>query len=256
MSSKLHSKLTIQTPEGIRFSYFLASPVSRFLAWFIDLMVIITLVIFLRKVLFLLSVISFDLFQAAGILAYFIISIGYGIIMEWLRQGQTIGKKVLRLQVIDGTGLQLQFTQVFIRNLFRPVDSFPLLYCFGGIVCLFNKKCRRLGDIAAGTVVIRFPRISQPHIIDAVGDKFNSFRKSAHICAILQQRVPHELAFVALQSLLRRNQFDSDARVVLFDDIARSLKSYAVFPEYDQIGLSSEQYVRNCVDILYNNKKP
>src|SRR5206468_9747860 len=97
-------------------------------------------------------------------LSYFVVSIGYTITCEWSWRGQTLGKRLLRLRVVDAEGLRLQFNQVVTRNLLRFVDSLPIFYFVGGVVCWFSPKCQRLGDIAANTVVICYPRIAEPDL--------------------------------------------------------------------------------------------
>ena len=124
MGDKINS-LTIRTPEGIEFSLMLAGPVTRFLAWSVDLLVILATNKLLNVLLGLLGIISRDLAMAASVLGYFIVSIGYGIVTEWYWHGQTLGKRMLRLRVTDLHGLQLQFSQIVIRNLLRFVDSLP-----------------------------------------------------------------------------------------------------------------------------------
>src|SRR6185312_5017053 len=89
--------LLIKTPEGIVFSQLLASPVSRWLAWVIDLVVLMAAMTILGVVLGLLQVLSPDIAGALYALAYFVLSIGYGITLEWFWRGQTLGKRVLKL---------------------------------------------------------------------------------------------------------------------------------------------------------------
>src|SRR6185436_10635621 len=139
--------------EGIVFSQLLAGPVTRFLAWFIDVLCIGCLLKLLGTVLTLLRILSPDLAGAAYALGYFIVSIGYAIGCEWSWRGQTIGKKLFRLRVVDAGGLRLQFDQIVTRNLLRFVDSLPAFYMVGGITSLLNPACQRLGDLAANTVV-------------------------------------------------------------------------------------------------------
>src|SRR5262245_1285646 len=150
--------LQIRTPEGIVFSQELAGPVTRFLAWAVDFMCIIALVIMMSYAMIRLHVISPGFGSALSAIGYFVISIGYGIACEWLWRGQTVGKRLLRLRVVDVEGMRLQFNQIVTRNLLRFVDSLPLLYFVGGVVCCLSPKCQRLGDIAANTIVIRAPR--------------------------------------------------------------------------------------------------
>ncbi|MGD9051605.1 MAG: RDD family protein, partial [Desulfobacterales bacterium] len=97
--------LIIKTPEGVEFSLRLAGPITRFLAWSIDLATIIAMMSIINVVFAVLGVLSRDLAAAANIIGFFIISIGYGILTEWYWQGQTVGKKLLRLRVLDAQGL-------------------------------------------------------------------------------------------------------------------------------------------------------
>ena len=93
--------LQIRTPEGIVFSQQLAGPVTRFLAWTVDLMCIAMLVTVVSYFFLLLNLISSNFAGALSAIGYFVISIGYGIACEWAWRGQTVGKKMLRLRVVD-----------------------------------------------------------------------------------------------------------------------------------------------------------
>ena len=248
--------LLIQTPEGIVFSLLLAGPVTRFLAWAVDIACIGVLWIVLGSLLGFLGLISLDLARALIVLAYFVIQIGYGITMEWLWRGQTIGKRLLRLRVMDAQGLRLQFSQIVIRNLLRFVDALPAFYLVGGIVCLASGRAQRLGDLAANTIVIRNPRIREPDLDQLLAGKFNSLRDYPHLIARLRQRVSPAEARVALQALLRRDELDARARVELFADIAAHLRSLVAFPAEAVEGVADEQYVRNVVDVLFGPQRP
>src|SRR5256886_17703069 len=74
----------------------------------------------------------------------------YFILLEWLWNGQTIGKRVYKLRVINEDGSPAQFTAVLIRNLMRLVDFLPALYGLGVLVIVLSPKSPRLGDFAAG----------------------------------------------------------------------------------------------------------
>lgn len=245
--------LVLRTPEGITFSLLLASPVSRFLAWAVDAACIVAASGLVRQVLSLAEFINHGLVQASLVIGYFAISAGYGIACEWYWRGQTIGKRLVRLRVIDAEGLHLQFNQVVIRNLLRLIDILPAFYLVGGAVCLLTRKSQRLGDIAAGTVVIRQPRLVQPDIGQLLGGKYNSLLAYRHLGARLKQRVPPRTATVALDAILRRDQLDPAARLDVFADLAAHFKSLVVFPDEATEQLSDEQYVRNVVEILYRN---
>lgn len=243
--------LIIQTPEGVEFSYLLAGPVTRALAWAIDFACIATLVAVLGSLCRWVGLLNLDFAMAILGLGYFAISFGYGMVLEWYWRGQTVGKKMLRLRVIDVQGLRLQFSQIALRNLLRIVDSLPFLYLVGGMACLFNRRTQRLGDFAANTVVVWNPKSVEPNLEQIMAGKFNSFREYPHLEARLRQRVSPEEAGIALQALLRRETLEPQARVDLFADIAAYFREIAPFPEEASLGLTDEQYVRNVVDALY-----
>ena len=245
--------LTIKTPEGIDFSLLLAGPVTRFLAWAIDLASIAAAWGVVSSLLGILGVLSRDFALGASILAYFLISVGYGITMEWHWRGQTLGKRLFRLRVMDVQGLRLQLSQIVIRNLLRFVDSLPAFYFVGGLTSLVSRRAQRLGDIAANTIVVRNPLIAQPDLDQLLEDKYNSFRSYPHLEARLRQSASPEEASVALQSLLRRNELEPMARIGLFRDIASHFSALVEFPPEAVEGLSDEQYVRNVVDAIYRS---
>lgn len=248
------SVLRIKTPEGIVFSQLLAGPVTRFLAWFIDLLCVLVLLSTLGRLLILMQIVSPSLAGALYTLGYFAISIGYGIACEWRWRGQTVGKRLFRLRVVDVEGLRLQFNQIVTRNLLRFVDSLPFLYFVGGVACWLSPRCQRLGDIAANTIVIRNPRVAQPDLDQLSAGKFNSLRQYPHLAGRLRQRVSPAEAAVALQALLRRDEFDPVARVELFDDLATHFRAKAAFPPEATDGITDEQYLRNVVDLIYRTR--
>ena len=247
--------LLIKTPEGVVFSQALAGPIVRFLAWVIDFICCGVLIIALNIAVTFLSIVTPDLAAALGVFFYFAVSVGYAITLEWIWRGQTVGKRLLRLRVVDAQGLRLQFSQVAIRNLLRIVDLLPGLYVVGGLATLVTRKAQRLGDLAANTVVIRIPRIVEPNLDPLGADKFNSLRAHPHLCARLRQRVTPAEAATALQAMIRRDELDAAARVQLFSDLAAHFKGKVGFPADALEGIADEQYVRNVVDVLYRDSR-
>jgi uncharacterized RDD family membrane protein YckC len=250
-----NSELRIRTPEGIIFSLQLAGPVTRFLAWAIDLACLMAVSSVLGSGLEALQLLNLDVARALMVLILFVIQIGYGIAAEWLWRGQTIGKRLLHLRVVDAQGLRLHPSQIVIRNLLRFVDSLPGFYLVGGLFCLFSRKAQRLGDLAANTIVLRTPEIAEPDLDQLMRGKFNSLLEHAHLAGRLRQRVSPEEARLALQALLRREELDPSSRVALFEDLAAYFKGIVPFPQEASDGLADEQYVRNVVDVLYRNRK-
>lgn len=249
------STLIIRTPEGIVFSQMLAGPVTRFFAWFIDQLCIQAVLTLAGTVLGLLELINFNFVFALYVVAYFVVSIGYGIFFEWTWRGQTIGKRLFHLRVTDVEGMRLQFNQIVVRNLLRFVDALPAFYLVGGLTSWLNAKCQRLGDIAANTIVIHAPRIAEPDLDQLLAGKFNSLRQFPHLAARLRQKVSPVEAGVVLQALLRRDEFDPVARVELFDELARHFRAKVEFPAEATDGVADEQYLRNLVDVLYRTSQ-
>ncbi len=254
MNNTKTNTLRIQTPEGILFSLQLAGPIPRFMGWTIDAASISVIASVINVLLGVLGIISRDLAAAAAVLAYFLVSIGYGIITEWYWQGQTIGKRLLRLRVMDVQGLRLRFSQVVIRNLLRFVDTLPLFYMVGGLACLISSRAQRLGDFAANTIVVWNPRISEPDLNQLLEGKYNSFHDYPLLEARLRQHASPAEAGIALQAVLRRNDLDPQARIELFRGIALHFSNIVLFPQAATDGISDEQYVRNVVDVLFRPK--
>lgn len=251
MSPETRQAVTFRTPEHLTFSLDLAGPAIRFMAFLIDLAVIGAANSMLASFLALLGLISQNLAAAIITLLYFALSIGYAMVTEWFWRGQTLGKRLLRLRVLDAQGLRLRPYQVVLRNLFRPLDLLPAFYLTGGLACLLSSKCQRLGDMVANTVVVRTPDGGQPDLEKVLAGKFNSFLAYRHLTARLRQQVSPEEAAIAFQALLRRDEFDDNERVAVFADLKAHFADRVEFPAEAAEGLPDEQYVSNVVGILY-----
>jgi uncharacterized RDD family membrane protein YckC len=154
--------LDIATPEGVTFSLPLAGPVTRSVACFLDYVAISvawsTIEVFIQP----LAGISLDAGVGLMILLQFVFIETARMIMELLWRGQTVGKRLLGLRVMDESGLKLRPSQVILRNLLRPVDFLPGFYALGGMVSFFSARAQRLGDLAAGTIVVRTVKATPP----------------------------------------------------------------------------------------------
>ena len=249
------AELRIRTPEGITFAYPLAGPVTRCLAWALDCIIVLALSMGIATALGKFAVIAPDLISAMSVLAYFLISVGYGVVFEWYWRGQTVGKKVFRLRVMDANGLRLHFHQVLVRNLVRFADMLPAFYLVGGLACLFSRQAQRLGDLAAGTIVVHHRKHGEPDLDQLLGSKFNSLRTHPHLCARLRQQASSDEARIALQALARRDEFDSSARIELFAELAAHFKAMADFPHELVEPMPDEQFIRNVVDVLFRTNE-
>ena len=138
-----------ETPEGIRLELKLAGPIVRACGWAIDMLI--------RIVLYIGISILFSFFGGVGtavmLILFFLIEWFYPVIFE-LYSGATPGKKAMGLVVIHDNGTPVSFSSSLIRNLLRAADFLPFLYAAGLLSMLMSKDFKRLGDLAAGTVVV------------------------------------------------------------------------------------------------------
>jgi uncharacterized RDD family membrane protein YckC len=247
--------LRIRLPEGVTFALPLGGPVSRCLAFLMDVFVVSMIVSLLQQLASSVRSIYEDFGAGLLVLAYFGVWTLYGMLCEYYWHGQTIGKWLLGLRVMDSKGLELQFYQVAVRNLVRTVDLFPAVGLLGGLIMLCNRRLQRLGDLAAGTIVVRTSHSAPPNVDALVRGRYNSFLAHQVLCARLRQRVPAEIAGIAADALMRRDVLDDRDRLMVFDDIAAYFRSLVEFPADQTDQLTSEQYVRNVVEILYSTAR-
>jgi uncharacterized RDD family membrane protein YckC len=154
-------KLTIETPEQIPLEFPLAGIGSRFLAIALDSLIQVLgflLVIFAAE-LFLPTIARFTpraWTWAAAIffLAIFVLYSGYYALFEVFWNGQTPGKRLVRIRVIGDSGRPITVYEAVTRNLLRVVDQFPGPYVVGIISIFLTARNKRVGDIVAGTVVV------------------------------------------------------------------------------------------------------
>jgi uncharacterized RDD family membrane protein YckC len=249
------AELRIRTPEGITFAYQLAGPVTRCMAWVVDFVVVLATIIVTIICMLWLFAASGDLAGGFSMIALLVVPVAYGVLLEWFWRGQTVGKRMFRLRVMDADGLRLQFHQVLMRNLVRFVDLLPGFYLFGGLACLLSRKSQRLGDLAASTIVVHHRKLIEPDLEQLLGTKFNSLRPQAHLCARLRQRTSPTEARIALQALIRRDEFEPAARLRLFSELAEHFRSTTQIPEDLLESMPDEQLVRNVVDILFRTSE-
>lgn len=140
----------VETPEGIRIWLHAAGALPRARAWVADWMIRIGLMFAVGTVLSLLGRTGFALY----LLLLFGLLWGYPVLFETLWHGQTPGKKIFQLRVINADGTPVTWLASITRNLLRTVDMLPFGYAVGLLSCWFDPHGRRLGDIAADTLVV------------------------------------------------------------------------------------------------------
>lgn len=177
-SSKI---ITIETPEHFELQFRLAGLGSRFIAYLVDkliqLSVILGLILSVTILLYFLSKIAVlaDIIHdlsglisqwilAVAILCYGILILGYFILFEYFWGGATPGKKSQSIRVIRKDGRPVTFLDSAIRNVLRSIDILGEVYPLGFVVMFLDSRNRRLGDMAAGTLVIVDDQADQPII--------------------------------------------------------------------------------------------
>jgi len=158
--------LNIDTPENVIFGYDVAGIGSRFLAALVDsIIILLSQIIVFATLFFVLSSIYGNLddlddslmawlMALIGLIAFGMLW-GYYIFFELLWNGQSPGKRWVGLRVIRTDGTPITLSETIIRNLVRLVDFLPAYYGLGVVIMFINDQARRLGDLAAGTLVIR-----------------------------------------------------------------------------------------------------
>lgn len=154
--------LDIQTPENVAFGYQVAGIGSRFLASLLDTLLIglLQIIVIVVATLVINALEEFTAALSTWIIAIFslILAIfywGYYVFFEMLWNGQSPGKRWVGLRVIRTDGTPITLSEALIRNLVRIVDFLPAMYGIGIISMFIDKQSRRLGDLAAGTLVVQ-----------------------------------------------------------------------------------------------------
>ncbi len=162
----IDTRQTLETPEGTDLSLLPAGFWIRSLAYMVDWLLRIAVVI-VFAIVFRTSGIG----QGLTLVAYFLLEWFYPVFFEVWRDGQTIGKKSLRLKVINDDGTPITFAASLIRNLLRVVDFLPSFYVTGILASLCNRHFKRLGDLAAGTMVVYAHPVPPSPPLENVGSR-------------------------------------------------------------------------------------
>ncbi|HEY1419978.1 MAG TPA: RDD family protein [Candidatus Dormibacteraeota bacterium] len=148
--------LVVATPERVSFDYQVAGLGTRAVAQLLDLLIVAGVLLAVYFVAIAAELASSDtLASLIAIIGSFVVIFGYFWVSESLWSGQTIGKKVFRLRAVGDRGEPLTFMQAGIRNIVRIVDFLPYAYGVGLVVLFANGRGKRLGDLAAGTIVVK-----------------------------------------------------------------------------------------------------
>jgi uncharacterized RDD family membrane protein YckC len=155
MQPQPDSDLVVPTPERVSFDYQVAGLGTRAVAQVLDLLIVSGILVAVYFVAVAVSLAQVVTGQLIAIFGSFVVIFGYFWVSEALWSGQTVGKKAFRLRAVGDRGEPLTFAQAGIRNIVRIVDFLPYGYGVGLIVLFVNGKGKRLGDLAAGTIVVK-----------------------------------------------------------------------------------------------------
>jgi uncharacterized RDD family membrane protein YckC len=216
-------RISIPTPEGVELELVLAGVGSRLVATLVDFLI-------KMAVLFALWLLG----SAAGgddggflvlllIVASFLVFFGYDVAFEALASGRTPGKRAAGLRVVRLGGEPVGFMASAIRNLLRLVDSLPGIYAVGTVCILFSRRNQRLGDLAAGTLVVRERRAPLLAALPAA----SVFGMPDSAAWDVSGVTPFELVTVR-RFLERRCQLDPSARGRLGWELAERLRPKVV----------------------------
>ena len=211
-------RLTIDTPEGVPLELTLAGVGSRFASALLDYILQFIILLALALVLSYgagFSPGSSSLSAAFWVLGFFAVFWGYDVAFEVLNSGRTPGKAANGLRVVRESGAPVTFGPSAVRNVIRIIDLLPGTYLVGITSILLTKRNQRVGDLAAGTLVIREARKLPPEVRVSPSVQAPTWDTSA----VGRQDLDTVAAFLA-----RRHELEAGARIQIAAELAGRLR--------------------------------
>jgi uncharacterized RDD family membrane protein YckC len=203
-------QLNIDTPELVSIEMPLAGIGSRFIALLVDYMIwgaglvmLIVLGIALLPALHTFNRISAQWAEAIAIFIVFVVNWGYFTLFEAFWNGRTPGKRVAKIRVIQRSGRSIGLVESMARNLVRYVDQLPFFYAVGVIAMFVTRQHQRLGDLAAGTLVVRDTEPDSPLWADKGSRTF-----TAQIFEQVPIPEPHTTVVLPAMSIAKLSSMD------------------------------------------------
>lgn len=249
------AELTVVTPEGVHFRLPLAGPAPRLYAMLLDSAIVLGGINGLGYIVYWIFAKAPGFGAMVITLTEFAIAFAYCALLEGLWNGQTIGKRLFHLRVIDQSGLPLRIEQAWVRNLMRVFDALPFAYLVGGVSVLCSPLMQRFGDRVAGTLVVRETPLAPPAQGVWNRQKYNSFSEYPSIAMRLRRTATPELAGLIQDALRRRNELAPYARRETYRELAGYVQTeIASFPDELVEMLSDEQYLINTAGVLLGDR--
>ncbi|WP_322487772.1 RDD family protein [Chloroflexus sp.] len=238
-ADRIANMYRVETPEGVIMTYTTAGLASRSLAAVIDYTILITLLMMAITVVSTSNSIGVgneDLVWALWAVFAFVLNWGYYVFFELIWNGQTPGKRWLRLRVLREGGRPVDGAAVVVRNLMRAIDFLPFGYGIGLLTIFIDRHNRRLGDLTAGTVVVRESnRITLDQILSPVRVQVPPRATDAPPTPLLpnlERLSPADMALV-FDFLLCRDTLSEDARLALAGQLAALMRQRLELPPAD-----------------------
>jgi uncharacterized RDD family membrane protein YckC len=224
----LSDQTFLEIPENVRLGFRLAGPGTRLGAYLLDLTVRFAALYGIVTVLSvaLLPFATTGLPVGVYFVVAFLLEWGYGCFFETWWNGQTPGKRAFGLRVIKTEGYAIGFYEAMIRNLLRAADFVPLFYAAGFLTAMTNPRLQRIGDLVAGTMVVRERRPMLSGELDGLSD-YPPFPPEA----FRHRYRPSEKTLETIEGLFRRRYELAPARLdeialILAEPIGKRLDSF------------------------------
>jgi uncharacterized RDD family membrane protein YckC len=228
-------RLEIETPDHVVLRYQLAGAGNRGFAAIADFLIAAILTFAISFGFQVLTVLEPALDDWSGwvVLLELLLAWLYFVLLEWLWNGQTIGKRLFGLRVISEDGEPARFVAVIVRNLVRVVDFLPAFYGLGLVTLIASSRSQRLGDYAAGTFVVRAPsprrNWSALRTLSA-RPRWNLAEPTAQTTEPTLRVLPGEAQRLVREFVLREQKLTPAARTALAKQLAERLR--ALLPEF------------------------
>lgn len=248
-NSEISLEMPVETPECVRMTYRVAGPSARLGAYLIDLLLKGGIMLFAGMMMACTGLLASGFFGGFFLVILFTVEWWYFALSEALGNGLTVGKRAMGLRTIQKYGYPISWWPAIVRNFLRAADFF-MLYGVGFISMLLTHRFQRLGDLAAGTVVIhekpvRLP--TEPVILEKIKPlarrECGSYVPSARTLALIDQflsrrtnsleRIPHErghaMAYDLAHVLAEKLNYQGDAEQVQKYSMAFLARVYVTF---------------------------
>lgn len=238
----------VLTPEQVEIRLEPAGAGRRFLALLVDSALVLAASASLSQLTLL--ALPAGLGTLVRSLALLLLGWGYHVYFETRHQGQPPGKRLAGIRVVDGRGLPLSAEQSFVRNVVRALDALPIGYALGCCVSLLDGERRRLGDLAADTLVVR-ERPGLAYDRRAAGARaFNSLRTPRVVRLARQSVTLEEREFLA-ELCRRAESLEDRARFELMEEVGRHYRERLGI---EDARLSGENLVRGLTGLLFSDR--